>query len=143
MQKMLIIASGNFVQYSRILGKDDNFLCVYKRDRNRQYDKGLVTAEECYRDYLTRVQNETEALLKLQTICIYLSENRKIHDFGMHLCSKGIYGHDNTFASTVVNVFTVHNCLLSIKTVEKYQKVIKEFESLYGSIETIAKELSK
>ncbi len=130
-----IVRDGQYVYFSNLLGKYNDFLACYKAKYKGEHN--CVTAKDWYEHVLKRIKEEEDTIIKLQKIYYYLFNKKSIYKFGTFLRQKKLYSHNNCFASTMENAFMLRKAFINIDVIKKYKKIIALFEKEYGKLETL------
>lgn len=130
------VREGEYAYYASLIGRSAKFLNNY-----RGFNQHLTSAEECYKDYLSKKEKHTALTDKVQRICSFLKEKKKVLNFGQHLCGQGLYTKRNSFLTLTKRIQTDRQTLLNERTLKSYKVIVKEFEALYGAIDTLKETL--
>lgn len=121
----------NCTYYSKLLGLDDRFLNGY-----RQKNPELInaTAKEVYENYLNRLKRMDETIRDIKKIMAWLIDENLLKEFSKQLCKIGIFNSKDGFSQLKYQLELNRVHTLKKESLEKYEKSIKVFEELYGSI---------
>jgi|GEM_PF-3206477 len=119
------------IYYSKLLGLDDRFLNGY-----RQKNPELInaTAKEVYENYLNRLKRMNETIRDIKKIMAWLIDENLLKEFSKQLCAIGIFNSKDGFSQLKYQLELNRVHTLKKESLEKYEKSIKVFEELYGSI---------
>lgn len=126
------VRDGSYVHYSKLLGRPEKFMSNYKH-----LNPHLLTAEECYLDYVKKQKSISKTVQKIQKIYSFLTKKEELFVFGKYLRDKGLFTAKYSFISTMKNAHKerVHN--FQSRVLNKCETIVKEFEALYGAVDTL------
>lgn len=126
------VRDGEYIYYAALIGRSVRFLNNY-----RGFNPHLTSAEECYKDYLLKKEKHAALTDKVQKICSFLKGQKKVLNFGQHLCDRGFYTKRNSFLTVTRRIQKDSKKLLNERTLNSYKVIVKEFEALYGAVDTL------
>lgn len=112
------------VHYSRLLGKCDDYLAVYKR----QHKLSGLSAEEVYLSIIERIKRQNDLMLKLQIICYELEEQKLKMRFSEYLVRKKAVKFD-VYAMFILNrSFLTRRQLVGIRPIERMERIVSLYD---------------
>ena len=122
---------GGFSYYSRLLGKSDDFLIMFKK--NRKLDKNM-NPKECYLDYILTFNQQLKTIEKLQLIYYWLAGNKLLNTFGLVLVENKVYKNERSIHGHSARWFNSRVNLVDKGTLQRWNNVIFLFEEFKKGI---------